>query len=62
MKLPSHEKQLDDLSRFHREREEWQREQQNLRQNAEAELTDSNTREYIEPAKPLRYRAEAMKS
>jgi hypothetical protein len=33
-----------------------------LRQKAEAELTDSNTREYVEPSKPLRYRAEAMKS
>jgi hypothetical protein len=43
-------KQLDALQRFHREREEWQREQQKLRQKAEAEMTDSNTREYIEPA------------
>jgi hypothetical protein len=56
------EKQLNSLSRFHRERELWQCEQQKLRHKAEAEMTDSNTREYIEPAKPLRYRAEAMKS
>jgi hypothetical protein len=31
-----------------------------LRQKAEMEMTDSNTREYIEPAKPLRYRVVAQ--
>jgi hypothetical protein len=43
------EKQLDRLSRFHREREEWQREQQKfislrneLRQKAEAEWLDGS--------------------
>ena len=44
------EKQLDALAGFHREREEWQREQQKLRQKAEAEW------EFMEPSKPLRYR------
>jgi len=51
---------LDALARFHRERELWQREQQKLRHKAEAEMTDSNTREYIEPHKPLRYQVVAQ--
>jgi hypothetical protein len=37
------EKQLDALSRFRREREEWQREQQKLRQKAEAEMRSALT-------------------
>jgi hypothetical protein len=36
------EKQVDALARFHREREEWQREQQKLRQKAEAEWLDGS--------------------